>query len=617
MHFLGINSYPVRWKRFLWTASLLDILIVLEGIGTLAWFLSHPSEPGSRVFLAYSLERWILILATTAIIFGFLFFLWAIKFRTGWVESLIKFFEQPKQSGRLLVFATFLFVLTAGLMIWLPRNEVAQPYYARLLPLLLWGMTVVAQMWIFLIAVMWQTVVQAFKDFFPVEGERQIYPIRATNKYLFLVLIGISFFYLLFQIKSPLEVREAALIGDSWSYLYGAGLDLNDPAFFSERRPWGILLIYKILGSSQTAIDIFQLSLSTVAWLWLAWTFARSLKNPWIKLIGFVVTLGFSLTPTVQLWNHTVLSESLSISLMVFILAVFVQLSQQWKWRYLIWLILFFVLWMSFREANAYIAIFVALALLIMGFARRTFRAYWLLSFFIGLAFLVNYQLSSAYGLPRWALPLAEVITHRILPNQEYLEYFSENGMLVTPELMAFSGRNANSENYAIINSIELKRFSRWLFNDARNLYVKFLLAHPVYTITSPLEDIEALLGYDYLEGFHIPNYIPAMPKQINNLFYPVSWFWPYLWMSLFAAVFVLAANLRTKKRVYWIIVVFLLLSLPQLYLIWHGDALDVERHAVVMNIQFHLGLLWLVIFHIDTVITKMSRAGATAASGS
>jgi hypothetical protein len=558
-----------------------------------------------------------LIIATTALIFAFLFLLWAIKFKAGRVERLISFFEQPKQGGWLLAFATFIFVIAVSLMFWLPRHESVGPYYAQLLPLLLWGTVSIAQVWIFLIVAMRQTILQVIKDFFPIEREEQIYPVRAVNKYLFLVLIGISLVYLILQLKSHLEVREAALIGDSWSYLYGAGLDLSDPAFFSERRPWAILLVYKILGNSQSAIDFFQISLSTLAWLWLAWTFARSLKNQWGKLTGFVATLGLSLTPTVQLWNHTVLSESLSISLLVLILALFVRLSQGWKWQNLFWLILLFALWMSFREANAYIAIFIAFALLVMGFVRRTFRVYWLLTFFIGAAFLFNYQLSSAYGLPRWALPLAEVITHRILPNQEYLEYFSENGMPVTPELMALSGQNAINNNYAIINTNELKKFSRWLFNDARNVYVKFLLTHPVYTITSPLMDIKALLGYDYLEGFHIPDYTPALPEQVNGLLYPVGWFWPYLWGLLLPTGFILATNLRTKERVYWIIVAFLLLSLPQLYLIWHGDALDVERHAVVMNIQFHLGILWLVIFYLDTMLTKTPRTAASAAPSS
>jgi len=349
VHLLNISSYPVRWRRLLWSLSLLIFIIVLEGLGTLVWFMAHPSGPASRVFLFYSLERWILVLATTTIILVFLFTLWAIRFRTGWVEHSLKFFERPKQASNLVVSVTFLFVIVAGLMIWLPRNDVAQSYFARIFPLLLWGSVILAQVWIFLVALNRQTIVKTLQVYFPVSTEKQIYPLNATNRYLLLALIGISLFYLVLQVKSFLDVREAVLIGDSWSYLYGASLDLNDPAFFSERRPWAILLIYKILGSSQGAIELFQLSASTLAWLWLAWVFVRSIKNQWIKVIGFSAILGFSLSPAVQVWNHTVLSESLSISLMIIILALFIGLSQQWKWRYLLLLILFFLFWMSFQ----------------------------------------------------------------------------------------------------------------------------------------------------------------------------------------------------------------------------------------------------------------------------
>ena len=605
MQLFGISMYPVRWRRLLGVVCLLDIIVILEGIGTLVWFIAEPSEPGSRVFLAYSPERWILILVSAAIIFVFLFLLWAIKFKAERVENLIELFEKPTLANGLLISVTVLFLLAIGLIIWLSRNEVTQPYYTEGMPLLLWGMTIVTQAWIFLLALMWRTVVKSLKDYFPVEREKQLYPIQATNKYLVLALIGISVIYVALQLRSYLAVREAFMIGDSWSYLQGASLNLNDPAFFSERRPWAILLIYKSLGSSQSAIEIFQLSVSTIAWLWLAWIFVLSLKNQWGKLTGFIVTLSLSLTPTVQLWNHAVLSESLSISLTILILAAFVRFAQGWKWRYLFLLVLFFVLWMSIREVNAYIALFVAITLLLMGFARKTFRVYWALSFFIGAAFLINYQLSSAYVLPRWALPLSEVITHRILPNPEYLDYFSDNGMPVNPELMALSGRNAISDNFAVVNNVKLKKFTRWLFNDAQNVYVKFLLSHPGYTLWSPLADIKALLGYDYLDGFQIPDYAPTLPAQFIEVFYPMGWFWPYLGLSLLAFGYIFVVNLRSQKRIYWIILAFLLLVIPQLYLIWHGDALDVERHAVVMNIQFHLGFLWSIIIHIDTVIAK------------
>jgi len=34
MQLLGIPSYPVRWRRILWTVILLDIIVTLGGNGT-------------------------------------------------------------------------------------------------------------------------------------------------------------------------------------------------------------------------------------------------------------------------------------------------------------------------------------------------------------------------------------------------------------------------------------------------------------------------------------------------------------------------------------------------------------------------------------------------------
>jgi hypothetical protein len=400
-------------------------------------------------------------------------------------------------------------------------------------------------------------------------------------------------------------VREAILIGDSWSYLQGASLEISDPDFFSERRPWAILLFLKLLGSSQPLIEIFQLSISTAAWLFLAWKFIGSIKKDWIKISGFVVILGFSLSPTVQVWNHAVLSESLSISVMVVIIALFIGLAQKWEWRSLFLLMLCFVIWMSLREANAYIAVMVAFALVVIGFIQRTLKVYWLLSLLIGVSFLINYQLSAAYALPRWALPLAEVITKRILPEPEYLEFFASNGMPVTPELMALSGRWAISDGYAVVNNAKLGKFEKWLYTEGRTVYTKFLLKHPSYTIDSPLEDIEVLLADDFFEGIPVPKYTPALPKVANEILYPERYFYLYLWLSLFLSGFIFAASLRENKKVYWVVFFTLLLAIPHLYLVWHGDALDVARHAVIANVQFHLGVWLLIILYLDGVFGK------------
>ena len=78
MHLLGFSSYPVRWRRLLRDSSLLGIVIAFEGIVALIWLLTHPSEMGSRVFLAYSLGRWTLILSTTIIVSLVVYILWVI-----------------------------------------------------------------------------------------------------------------------------------------------------------------------------------------------------------------------------------------------------------------------------------------------------------------------------------------------------------------------------------------------------------------------------------------------------------------------------------------------------------------------------------------------------------
>ena len=221
---------------------------------------------------------------------------------------------------------------------------------------------------------------------------------------------------------------------------------------------------------------------------------------------------------------------------------------------------------------------------------------------------VINSHLSSLYGLPRWALPVAEVITKRILPVPEYLDYFSSHGMPITPELMALSGRWAHSDNYAILNDLRLRKFSKWLFGDGKMVYAKFLVAHPIYTLTLPLVNIDEMLAVDFSNL--IPGYEPILPVIVNEFFFPIRWFWAYLVMSIFVFGLVLWKHRRKTSRVFWLIVLFFAFSIPYLYLAWHGDALDLTRHAVIANIQFHLGMWLLVFLYLDGIFMNFIEKG-------
>jgi len=601
MPFTVFSQYPPGHRcplRFVWG---LAALTALEGLGALLWLALQPSEAGSRLFLHYSPQRWALLLSTFMLLLAVLSVFWVIQRKPAWVASQVGFFGQPRQANWLLAAVSLLLLLGIGAFAWLSQEASLATYFTRLLPLLAWILSALAQAWIVLAVAMRRSLAQMWSRFFPVEKEKRVLPVE-TGTLLGPVLLAITLLYLAAQVRACMLVPEANLFADSEDYLYGAGLPLSDPAFFSERRPWGILLIYKLLGRSLVAINLFQAALSAAAWLGLAWTLIHSLQNRWAKILGYSAILGFSLTPTVQVWNHAVLSESLSISGMVILLALFLRLAQQWEWRTFLFLALGFIIWMSVREAHTYLGLLVAGVLLLVGFARRTSRVYWLLMVCLLAAFFVNNRLASAYRLPRWALPMAEVITMRILPQPEYLDFFARHGMPTPPELLALSSKWAISNDFAIINDLKLRKFSRWLFHDSQGVYVRFLLAHPAYLLLSPWENITRLLAADYFTVIPIEHYTPALPAPVNELLYPIRWFWPYFWVSLLAAGVILAVSLRQRKEEYLLPFLFFLLSIPHLYLTWHGDALDVERHAVLANLQWRLGLALIVILFLDSL---------------
>jgi hypothetical protein len=605
VYLLRISSYPERWRRLVRFVGLLAVATAIEGVGTLFWLLANPSEPESRVFLAYSLERWGLILLATFLISFAGYLLWAIRSRRESALALIEFFEDEKRAAGLLTFSTLIFVLMVGVHIGLLTNERTHAYYWQLLPLLAFITLVLAQAWIFLLVTLRQARIRILEAWFPIYKEDQAH-YETIERRLWIVLVGVSLLYLFAQVNAWVRVPKAVELGDTTSYLEGAGLPLSDPAFFSERRPWGILLIYKLLGGSLAAIGFAQLAFSTFAWLFLAWVLIGSLRSSAGKLAGFIFTVGISLSPAVQAWNHAGMSESFSISMLIVILALFIEMLQRWNLWFFLAVIFFSLLWVSIHEVNLYLGLLMAIALFAMGLIRKHYRTFLFVALCISGMLAVNFHFSSLYALPRWALPLAEVITLRILPMPEYQEFFINKGMPVLPELMALSGRPAHSDNYAILNDPRLRPFSRWLFRDGRNVYANFLVAHPVYTLSMPLINIDEMLAADFSQL--IPGYEPALPAVINEFFFPVRWFWVYLGVSVLLFAFVLWRQRREKSRAFWGIVLFFIFSIPYLYLAWHGDALGVARHASVANIQFHLGLWLLFIFSLDRSIAKAQR---------
>jgi hypothetical protein len=198
-------------------------------------------------------------------------------------------------------------------------------------------------------------------------------------------------------------------------------------------------------------------------------------------------------------------------------------------------------------------------------------------------------------SLPRWLYPLTNTILHRILPEEEFVQYFEARGMPVTPELLALSGGYADSGGFAVFNNGALDEMERWLYKRGKEVYIRFLLEHPAYTLVSPWQNIGALLAPDDLRGYAPQQYDPPLAWLFGGLLYPDS-----PWLAGLLALAALVAGLRGKVwrggPLAWLVIGLLALFLPHFYLAWHGDAAEVGRHAIQASVQLRLGL-WLMLF--------------------
>lgn len=578
-------------------------LMAFEGLFVAAALLAEPSQSGG--FLGFSFGRWAILfinLLALAVALYALFKVWTNQAgKPGtWLSSERNLF-------RLFFLCAILF----GFSLPAALGEVPAirdfTYFGRIRPSLIWLALASGQVWLTLLFVLRKSILLWFRQFFPID-RKESFPFTKNQR---LAMLGIALIYLLLQFGSHLQVREAEWLPDSIDYIFPATTyNWNEPGLWTHTKPWGAAVLYKLTGSSPSTIDAVQTALSALAWLALAWVFSRIIHKRRLSVATFALILGFSLAPSVQMWNHIIQSESLSISLMVLIIAVWMSLLQKWRGWKLLALILLFAWWIGARDTNVYLSLMIAGILALVGLFYKQQRFYWGVSVLLVFFCYINIQISEAPTFPRWLYPLTNTLLHRILPEEEFLRYFEARGLPVSPALLDLSGGFANSSGFAIFNNRALDGVEDWLYRKGKDTYIHFLLDHPIYTLTSPWKNADLLLVTKGLQSYAPERYKPVQGWLFGTLFFPNS-----LWLAALLALTTLVITLTRKpwqdSPGFWLILVTLALFFPHFYLVWHGDAAEVGRHAIQSSVQLRLSLWLLLLLALDTgYIKNVMRPG-------
>jgi len=200
---------------------------------------------------------------------------------------------------------------------------------------------------------------------------------------------------------------------DTYEYLLWPKPLVQDGVTLMGARPVGYAATLAVVGSG-VALAHLQTWISVCSWSTLGWTVGR------VPGLVFALLLAYS-TP-VRLWNLIALTESLSISLAVLLIAITTILVRRWDWRWYGAWVSVAVWFVSIRDANLILLPFFMVPLRACG--RRRF-----LAALVPIACVAAATLWQANRETRWKPGYQTAIMTRVIVDSSARREFEAAGM--------------------------------------------------------------------------------------------------------------------------------------------------------------------------------------------
>lgn len=411
---------------------------------------------------------------------------------------------------------------------------------------------------------------------------------------------------------------------DSPSFLEKAASPLNADFFLDEGRFFSVPLFYKLantlFGKGSTPLTIAQVTLSIAAWLTLAWSFARVLSVARVGLLGFVLVLGLSLHLDVTMWDRLILSESLTYSLFVLFLAVWLQIGEGLTNARAAMLFVVSAFYAFTREANGLILLPFGVLLVVWALWYLRDRRRQIICAAIAASWVAITVAGTviAHAGERWVFPMLNVVGTRVLTNPTRLEFWKEHGMPVNERLLAMKGEMAGGQNFAFERDPALEDFRRWLKASGRETFSADLMANPTRSLWEPLQDFVELVcptTGSYNTESKVPKVLPDLgfsytcqPSGLNTA---------VVGSLILGSILLLAAVFLPRQFTPGTAFKMLTLSamllgwVPFVWFSWHVlGGMEISRHSLSGTYEYRIALVFLV-GYVAMAISLMLGQGA------
>lgn len=429
----------------------------------------------------------------------------------------------------------------------------------------------------------------------------------ATALLAIAMLLLFAFYANLRWMHEAPSFEKAKETADTPAYVRVSSEAFLSRAFWANTRPPMFPLLLKIYAANKVKVAAFQTAFSIFAWGMLGLSLAYSLKGI-LRPLAFGLMLALSLDRHIAGWDVVMLTESLSVSLMVLFLAVWLWLLRGWSWGKVVILSLVAFPWAFTRDTNGWILLMISGLILSAVLFFRAQKRYLSIALIFTAIFALNNF--SANGGRRWVFPFQNVVAQRILTDQGELDFFVDCGMPVTPELLDLGGGFANSEDRAFYTDPALGSYREWVYAHGKSCYMRWLVSRPLTSLREPWMDFAWLLGFEDVTFFYPQRYEPILPWYVERILYPqdaLLWLWGLTTLAALIAVWKKA----WKSNAAWLVFIGLcLLIYPHVFIVWHGDVPGTHRHALTVSLQFVLSLWLFGFLLLETILARFRVRG-------
>jgi hypothetical protein len=405
---------------------------------------------------------------------------------------------------------------------------------------------------------------------------------------------------------------------DSKAYALVASQPLWSRAFWIGQRPPLTPLLIKVVGSS-SALLATQAAIAALAWGFLALVVGRLVAPGWRRVAAVWLILAFATALPVTLWNRSMLSESLAISMLALVFACFITISRRVTRPRVAATVVACLGFAASRDAQVWTVALLGLAVAVdaIVLARRDRRFPTRAVVLAGCLLLV--VVATEWGTlssHRTRQDVADVLYVRVFPYPARVAWFAAHGMPQQKQIdrLAATTPTPAGEAKTVFYAPDDPAFAplqRWVLTKGTGVYLLWLVTHPLYAITEPLQRPER--SYNFGNG-DLTIYAAATNRDTSPL--TVVMWPPLIWV---VAMAVLASYLAVlsgvwRDRSWRVVVVLTIIGLLAMLVAWNGDGQEVTRHTIEGAVQVRLGLWVLVLLGLFALLP--ARTGEPAADG-